>query len=204
MNYSQNDEQKTILEYFARSSPRSFLDIGAYHPTNLSNTRCLVERGWGGVFVEPNPNLMPLFEEAYKYNPKIQLLPLCVGGENKEVEFLVASGGAVAWGDAVSTLDRAWTPKWEAAGVRFTPIQREMVTVQELLERTAHPCFDFISIDTEGNVLEILEQIDPAALSTRLFCVEWNREDLDRFTRYFKPRGYREIYRSAENLIFGR
>jgi FkbM family methyltransferase len=204
MNYSQNDEQKTILAYFANSSPRSFLDIGAYHPTELSNTRCLVEKGWGGVYVEPNPDLLPRFEEAYGDNPKIQLLPLCVGRENKEVEFLVASGGNVSWGDAVSTLDPAWTPRWEKAGVTFTPIQREMVTVQELLQRAAYPCFDFISIDTEGNVLEILEQIVPDALGTRLFCVEWNREDLDRFTRYFKPRGYRELYRSAENLIFGR
>jgi FkbM family methyltransferase len=202
-NYSQNAEQEAIIDFFRGSLVGNFLDIGAYHPTNLSNTRCLREMGWGGVFVEPNPALIPAFEEAYGDNASIQLLPVCVGAENKEVEFLVASGGDIMWGDAVSTLDPAWTPRWEKAGVKFEPIKRDLVTVPELLKRCQYDKFEFISIDTEGNVLEILDQINPRELGTRLMCVEWNRQDFDNFDAYFKRYKFREYYRSAENLIYG-
>lgn len=203
-NYSQNEEQKAILDYFSGAEEGNFLDVGAYHPTSLSNTRCLVELGWGGVYVEPNPALLPAFEEAYGAKPEIQILPLCVGTENKEVEFLVASGGDILWGDAVSTIDPNWTGVWEKAGVKFTPIKRELVTVPELLKRSQYPTFEFLSIDTEGNVLEIMEQIDLTKLGVRLACVEWNRKDFDRFERYFRRFRFREVYRSAENLIYAR
>ena len=202
MNYSQNDEQNNILQYFRTSEPGNFLDIGAYHPRDLSNTRGLVERGWGGVFIEPNPTLLPAFEGEYGGDEKFQILPLCVGTENKDVEFLVASGGDIPWGDAVSTIDPEWTPVWEKAGVKFTPITRELVTVPELLKRTKYQTFEFISIDTEGNVLDILEQINPIDLGTKLMCVEWNRKDFARFDRYFRRFRFKEVYRSAENLIY--
>ena len=39
-----------------------FLEIGAYHPEEFSNTRALVELGWGGVYVEPSPKCFKTFE----------------------------------------------------------------------------------------------------------------------------------------------
>lgn len=201
--FSQNKEQIHIDRYFKRSRCGTFLDIGAYHPENLSNTRSLAQKGWKGTFVEPNKDLWPPFEEFYGNDPAIQLLPLCVGDKCGEVEFLISSGKDLPWSDALSTIDPEWTHKWEAAGVEFKKTKCEIVDFETLIERSIHKHFDFISIDTENNVLDILEQIDPAKTRTSLFCVEWNGTDLNRFQSFFKPRGYVELYRSQENLIYG-
>ena len=48
--YSQNDEQDYILNYFQNAEPGKFLDIGGYDPLIFSNTRCLVEKDWAGVY----------------------------------------------------------------------------------------------------------------------------------------------------------
>ncbi len=201
-NYSQNQEQRAVIKYFAKNANGVFLDIGAYHPKNLSNTRALVLQGWSGVFVEPNPRLQAAFVEQCEANTKLKLLPLCVGKECGTVEFLLSSGD-LPWADALSTTDPTWTEQWEKAGVTFEPVQSEMVDFATLVQRSGHQHFDFISIDTENNVLDILEQIDPAKTRTSLFCVEWNGMDLNRFQSFFKPRGYVELYRSQENLIYG-
>ncbi len=52
--YSQNDEERVILELVGDGKGR-FLDIGAFDGVMFSNTRALVERGWCGICVEPNP-----------------------------------------------------------------------------------------------------------------------------------------------------
>lgn len=201
-NYSQNQEQQAILDYFG-GALGTFLDIGAYHPTDLSNTRALYEHGWRGVFIEPNPAQLPLFEAAYGSDEKIQTFPLCIGLKNEEIDFLVSSGGNIPWGDAVSTTEPGWTAVWEKAGVKFESIKRDMVTIPELLTRPKFKKFDFVSIDTEGNVLDILLQINPQELGTKLICAEWNRKDFAQFDQYFRRWGMTERYRSAENLIYG-
>ena len=38
-----------------------YVDVGAYHPIDLSNTHALYRHGWRGLTIEPNPKLAPLF-----------------------------------------------------------------------------------------------------------------------------------------------
>lgn len=194
---SQNDEEKHILDYFRARNSGTFLDIGAYHPKRLSNTRALYEKGFKGVFVEPSPSLMPAFEAEYGRDPGIQFLPVCVGTTNGTVDFFDSGG------DAVSSTILSETKRWDAANVKFSKINREMVTVPELLSRTKYKTFDFINVDTEGNVLEILGQIDAKALGVQLMCVEWSGKDRDRFNDYFKRYGMRTLSENPENIICG-
>ena len=50
--YAQNNEDDILAKFFENTPNGSFLEIGAFHPKNLSNTRLLVEKGWGGVMVD--------------------------------------------------------------------------------------------------------------------------------------------------------
>lgn len=196
--YSQNDEEKFILEYFATATSGKFLDIGAYHPKTFSNTRALYEKGFKGVFVEPSPSLLPNFEAEYGNDSEIQLLPVCVGKVNGRVDFFDSGG------DAISTTVATETRKWEVAyNSQFTKISRDMVTVPELLRLARYKSFDFINIDTEGNVLEIFRQIDPLALGVKLMCVEWNGNDKAEFVKLFKRARMRPIMENGENMIYG-
>jgi FkbM family methyltransferase len=195
--YSQNDEEKHITHHFRGAKGGTFLDIGAFHPKTFSNTRALYEMGFKGVFVEPSPSLMQAFVAEYGDDPAIELVPLCIGTTSGMVEFFDSGG------DAISTTVAAETKRWEEAyNVRFQKSDCEMVTVAELVGRSRYNRFDFINVDTEGNVLEILEQIDPVALGVELMCVEWNGKDKDRFVAFFKRFGMKKVIENAENMIW--
>jgi FkbM family methyltransferase len=197
--YSQNNEEEIILDYFHTSPHGTFLDIGAFHPTKFSNTRALYERGFKGVFVEPSPTLKPAFVAAYASDPDIQLLEICVGNKNGVVDFYNSQG------DAVSSTVKEETQRWiDSYGVKFEVLQIEMVDVPNLIKRCKYQKFDFINIDTEGNVFEILDQIDPIALGCRLMCIEWASKNKEQYERYFERYGMVKLLENGENLIYAR
>jgi FkbM family methyltransferase len=198
-SYSQNGEDLVICRELASRRPGTFLDIGAYHPFKFSNTRRLYELGYKGVFVEPSPALRGAFEGAYGADPAIAFLPVCIGAKSGTVTLYDASG------DATSSTLVEETAKWtKAYGTRFTPIEVEMISVPELLARCPYRTFDFINIDTEGNVWEIVEQFDFPSLQCEVVCLEWNGRDNEKYQAHFAAQGYREILRNGENLIFRR
>ena len=47
--YSQNDEERVILEYFAGKTDGRFVDVGAWSGATFSNVWALMELGWSGV-----------------------------------------------------------------------------------------------------------------------------------------------------------
>jgi hypothetical protein len=54
--YAQHGDDLAVLNIFKRLGIErpSYLDVGAYHPFDLSNTALLYERGSRGINVEPN------------------------------------------------------------------------------------------------------------------------------------------------------
>jgi FkbM family methyltransferase len=61
-SYAQHGEDVVIMQYM--DSPSSYdigyIDIGANHPTKISNTFLLYKLGYKGFLVEPNPELASL------------------------------------------------------------------------------------------------------------------------------------------------
>lgn len=194
--YSQNDEEQVITSYFEGRTGR-FLDIGAGHPFRFSNTRALYERGWKGVLVEPAPSFLPLHQAEYGSDPEMQVLGVCVGLENGVVDFWHSPNASV------STTVESELARW-TDGREFVRTTAEMVDVPHLLARAKYKAFEFINIDTEGNVEEIMDQLDPRPLGCELMCVEWNSKNLEWFEAYFARFNWRPLYRSAENLIYAR
>lgn len=196
-SYSQTGEDIVISRELASVRGGRFLDIGAFHPFQFSNTRRLYEMGFKGVFVEPSPSLRGAFDREYGWDAGIVLMPVCVGAR---------TGTATLWdsgGDAISSLIREETTKWtESFGTKFTPVEVEIITVPELLRRSPYKKFDFVNIDTEGTVWEIVQQIDFRALGCKVVCLEWNAREEGLFVEHLRAQGYGEIHRTAENLIF--
>lgn len=64
--YAQHGDDLAVLNIFKRLGidKPSYLDVGAYHPFDLSNTALLYERGSRGINVEPNEALFAEFVKA--------------------------------------------------------------------------------------------------------------------------------------------
>lgn len=199
MKYSQNNEEEIILKYFEGQKLGTYLDIGAYDPEVFSNTRALYELGWRGVLVEPAEMNYNVLKEYFKEDKATQIIQTCVGSYDGEITFYDSGG------DAIGTTKKEEIQKWiEGGGSTFTEVVSPICTVQTLLEKAIYKKFDFVNVDTEGNVWEIFSQINLNELGCSLVCVEHNSKDFEKYNGYCVRQGFRLLHKNGENLIFGK
>jgi len=198
MSYSQYDEQKYVLEAFVNvipdfSNPR-FLDIGAWHPTDKSNTRALYELGWSGVMVEPSPGPLLNLLNEYSTEPRITIVSAAMGLEPGYIEMMVTD-------DAVSTADRnqyeQWKPVTKFRGKLTVPV----LTWAEIANRFG--AFDFISIDAEGMSADLFIGMLNAGLQPTCVCVEHDSR-LEYLCAKATPEHYNLVYSNGTNGVFVR
>lgn len=161
MTYAQYNDEEIINGVFGDFVGR-FLDIGAFDGENLSNTRALALRGWSGVLVEPSPWVFPKLYNLYKYDSRIALINAAVSASLAMRMF---------WPDTTehqygSTLSERWAGESHINGAR--PYMVQPIEIRSLLGSFGP--FDFVSIDTEGQDLEILLGSDWPGV--RLICFE--------------------------------
>lgn len=191
--YTQRDEQEHILRSVGEGAGR-FLDIGAYHPKVFSNTRALYELGWSGVMVEPAPEPFLALLKEYGNEERVKLICAAVGFE-RGLSRLHATA------DAVSTTDEAQFEKWRTAGGYYGSFFTPTISIRDILNQFGD--FDFVSIDAEGQSVALFRDLLSTGMLPRCLCVEYDdklNECLDIAMRC----GYRLVYKSVENLVFGR
>lgn len=200
MSFSQNAEEKVILEYFGEYRG-SFCSIGENDGVTLSNVRAMALLGWQGVMVEPSPLAYIKLKETYKDQKGFYLYNLAIGTHNGRMKFY-ESGTHLNKGDIglLSTGSEDELKRWP--GEKFEEREVKCFRWKTFLNRLTIKKFDFISMDAEGYDLQILEQMDLS--DTKLVCIEWNskpelREAYDNLMPDFKV-----IYTSAENLLYAR
>lgn len=200
--YSQGSEEKAILEAFADHDGIA-LDIGAYDGKTFSNTRALIEKGWGAVLVEPSPVVFQKLLELYRQGrPDVKLVNALISASK--------SGFVEFWdsmGDAISTTETANREVWAKQGSQFEPLWMYQVAVARLFEPPFPRRYDFINIDTEGTSTEIfmkcLQFLSGSERLPEVFCVEHdnNHEAIRAEGSRF---GYKEIYFDGNNIILDR
>lgn len=173
--YAQAGEDLILARLFYKENilKPSYLDIGANHPSYLSNTYYFYVRGSRGVCIEPNP---VLFRKFKKVRTSDTVLNVGVGiGEEKEADFYLFSGRF----DGLSTFSKEQAYYWKNVGmdkvgkIDFDRIIRvPLLRVNDILQRYCAMLPDFISIDVEGLDLEILKSIDFNTYRPLAFCVE--------------------------------
>jgi len=166
-----------------------FVEFGALDGVVLSNTLLLErEYAWTGLLAEPNPR----YEAALRANRTAQVDTRCVWK---------CSGQMLQFADCgeLGTIVGQGTEDAHAT-VRSKPdrvLEVESVSLDDLLHSHAAPSsIDFMSIDTEGSELEILECFSFDRHTPRTVAVEHNftsaEEKLDEL---FAARGYVRVFR---------
>lgn len=194
--YSQNDEEKYIREW---TPPQGrLLDIGAWWPTNLSNSRALIESGWSAVLVEPSPGPMRVLVGEYGSNEKITLLQSAVTAHGGRITMQITDY-------PVSTSDHKVYSLWRQDPLTqyLGPLSVWSMSIADILKEFGR--FDFIDIDAEGQSVEIATQLlgQPDEMLPQCFCAEH-----DGFAAQLqsaaRTRGYTNFHQTSENLIAAR
>lgn len=196
-NYSQNNEQQYILEYFNSLNNGKYLEIGGYNPFTFSNTRALFEKGWSGVIVEPSTPCYESFEKEYPKDkfPQITLLKCAITNYTGKIKFYDSQG------DAISSTSIEHKEKWEAGyRVKYNEIEVDCMSMNDLLENYGKD-IDFLNLDVESTNISLFNLIpDWFWQRCKMLCIEHDCYQ-DYIVNKLSPFGFREIHRNGENII---
>ena len=79
---SQN-EPRLVWDFLGQKTAGVFVDVGASHPTILSQTWFLEQQGWSGVLVEPIPEMFKLLCEK---RPRSKAVHAAAGAKPGEAD----------------------------------------------------------------------------------------------------------------------
>lgn len=184
-SFSQDGEDIIIDKLLGYKKNGFYLEIGAYHPTRLSNTYRFYKRGWSGVTVEPNPEVIKKFKTI---RPRDTIVPMGVGakkGEMNYYHYLIP---------ALNTFSEKQVEENKKNGYKVSKISKiKIIDIQELLKKhIGKNKIDFLSLDVEGWDEEILNSWD-WQYKPKVICVEGEK---------MKIKGYVLAAKTQYNLIF--
>lgn len=156
---SQSGED-CIVAYIAmalgyRPEQVTYLDLGANHAKDMSNTYYFYNYGARGVLVEANPDLIP---ELRLYRSGDVILNRCVSNEDgNTVDFYIVNG------DGISSMNKERVEHAIAINESLCisqVVQVQTISVNTILEQYFDVVPLLLNIDIEGCDTEILEAMD--------------------------------------------
>lgn len=191
--YSQFEQDKFIYEnYFNNKFDGYFVDIGAADGIKYSNSKFFEEIGWKGVCIEPNPKA---FDDLQKCRTN-KCIMKAISDQAEMKKFFQITGGpeqlsGLAEEFTQSAIARINNHLVEDKNFDFTYIDVECDLFENVVDQNQ---IDFLSLDTEGNELKILQTIDFGKFNISIITVENNEYD-DQFKNFLIPKGYSFITR---------
>jgi FkbM family methyltransferase len=197
--YSQFTQDKFIYEnYFKDKVDGYFVDIGAHDGITFSNSKFFEEIGWNGVCIEPNPKVF----EMLSNNRKCRCVKKAIANSKGTSQFFqITNGPDMLSGLVDEFTDSAIARIHQELGSfseSFDYIEVECDVLDNILDQTK---IDFLSLDTEGNELKILQSINFNKFDINTITVENNDYDL-KFVDFLTPKGYKFVTRLGCDEIY--
>ena len=203
-SYAQEGEDIIVLRAFKHLKilKPTYLDIGAHHPTILSNTYLFYREGFRGVCVEPNPKLVTLFQ---KLRPRDTVLAVAVGTTHGKVMLNMISDASLSTTSTVQAKYFSGLSKHTIENKIIVP----QVTITEILQQYFTLPPDFVSIDIEGMDFEVLKTFNLDTFRPPIFCIETltydeygNQRKLENIIIYMNNNDYFLFADTYVNTIF--
>ncbi len=133
----------------------TYLDLGANHARELSNTYCFYQRGTQGVLVEANPKLIP---ELKLYRPRDTVLNFCVSDSDDEiVDFYLVNGDGIS-SKSKESVDHAISVNEDLKIIE--KVQVKTISINHILEQYFNECPFLLNVDIEGSEMEVFRSLD--------------------------------------------
>lgn len=193
--YAQHGEDRYVEEIVEAYdlSQSAYIDVGANHPTSLSNTYRLYRRGVSGLVIEPNPELLALHR---KFRPRDIAVSVGCGQTATLGKFQILSTPVLGGFSAEMQRETAHARLLREAYIPILPLD----LIAPLLPASYY-CF--VSIDTEGHDEAVLLGASETLKKTLLLCIEANTPEVAQtLSERLSSLGYELVQRLGCNLLF--
>jgi FkbM family methyltransferase len=204
LSFSASGEDRIVLAWLEMTygldvRKMRYCEIGANHPTILSNTFLFYGLGAKGVLIEPDPDLCAGLASE---RPRDTVLNVGIAFDEKRSAKLhrmtsrVFNTFSADQADRVIEASKDWVPDNKQEII--DEIEVPLVPANEILSTHFTDGIDFISIDTEGVDFQILNSIDLARFRPKMICIEATAD----FSSILGPAGYLQVAQTPDNLVF--
>jgi FkbM family methyltransferase len=199
-------------EYFGYPSKGYFVEVGAYDGEFASNTSCLADHGWEGLYIEPiYDHYLKCLSRHDKNN--VTVANVAIGLEEGEK--------IIYYGDTLTTLDKEQVERYRqidwAQHIKFSETVCDQMRLDTLMEKLEVPKeFDILVVDVEGKESEVFQTFDLDEWRPKMLIVELEDEHpsfqkyeilidkLKNLRNFIKDNGYIEIFKDHINTVFVR
>jgi FkbM family methyltransferase len=200
------------IKYFGYPSKGYFVEVGAYDGDFVSNTSCLADHGWGGLYIEP---IEQHYLKCLRRHDKndVTVANVAIGLEEGETK--------IYYGDTLTTLDREQMERYReidwAQHIRFSETVCDQMRLDTLMEKVDVPKeFDVLVVDVEGKEAEVFKTFELDEWKPKMLIVELEDEhhsfqkyeglvnEIKELREYIKSKGYVEIFKDYINTVFVR
>ena len=182
--------QDLFALYFLNGKQKGFfVEFGATNGVTLSNSYVLETHfGWSGILVEPARN----WHKDLGKNRKAKIDHRCVWNKTGEtLEFLETPYGELSTIAEFKDKDANRVGRQEGAKYGV-----ETITLNDLFKiHNAPRDIDYMSVDTEGSELTILDAFDFSRHTIKLMTVEHNyTSDRDKIRKLLDANGFQNVF----------
>lgn len=171
-SYSQHGEDlivSNVLRDFNLSKGK-YLDVGANHPTDISNTYLFYKKGLAGITIEPIPELVKLHR---KFRPRDLILPIGISNEPGLISFNLTKFPVISSFDQqhiATQMNYAENVIWKKL---FIPV----LTLDMVCKDIEAEWYYFLSIDVEGLDFQVLQGATETLKKTYCLLIEFGTEE---------------------------
>ena len=164
--FSESGED-LIARYLIGKTKGKYVDIGAGNPVVGSNTFLFYKMGWDGVAVDPNMKIRMAWKMV---RPRDVFLPVAVGSSSGQALFYEYEN------DLRSTTSQQVHKYYEENSLEYNSTLVEQRTLTDIFETyVKDESRVFLSIDVEGQELEVLQSLDFKKFTPSVIAIEnWN------------------------------
>jgi FkbM family methyltransferase len=162
-SYAQTGEDRIVASLLG-PGPGFYVDVGCNHPVRQSNTFELYKRGWRGINVDANEELIALCRRT---RPRDVSVCAVISDSQREVVF-------TEFDDAnVSSLSAEHVARWQSQRQIVRRRKAVAQTLDDVLAAANAPHrFELLSVDVEGHDFEVLSSLSLDVYRPKLIVVE--------------------------------
>ena len=193
--HSQFGEDRYIYENLELPKKGVFVDVGAGHPSYLSNTYFFEKNGWTGVCIDADPTQYRLLKKE-----RANVEWAAISSEEGQIEF--SQSYFPTYSSAVSKDEYQGFLKIPFKGT----IQVPAFNLETILEKYKIEEIDLLDIDVEGTEIEVWQTFDYEKHKPKVVIMEYQTlglaDNSEAIKNFFLKLPYQLVHKTCTNFIF--